>query len=250
MKLYIYPNLTEERYIEKVKKALEVLKGKGHECILNKEDGHTLYGEESFDSGSIDDCDLIVSLGGDGTFLRGNIEAVRHDKPICGINCGNVGYLCACQLKDIEDLDLDSLQETDVSMLEMEYEGKTYSILNEVIIGKDYFGGTVELEYEIGPKTDRFRGDGMILCTATGSTAYNYSAGGEIFKDEDRLIGITPICAHNRHARPFRIDESENIRVRLLNPKYSATIYADGIVIGPMTEIFVRSGRKKARVLK
>ena len=250
MKLYIYPNLTEDRYIEKVKKAIDILKRKGHECVLNKEDSLTLYGEEPFGNLTIDDCDLVMSLGGDGTFLRGNIEAVNHDKPICGINCGNLGFLCAYQLKDIENMDLNQLKETEVTMLEMEYDGKNFSILNDAVIGKDYFGGTIELEYEAGDQSGRFRGDGLIVCTATGSTSYNYSAGGEIFNDEDRCIGITPICAHNRSSKPLLVDEKESVRVRLLNPKYSATIYADGIEVGPMNEIFIRSGKKKTKILK
>ena len=248
-KVYIFPNLTEERYIEKVKKAISCLEEKGHVCILDRNDGFLLYGKDYQEKGKIDDCELIVALGGDGTFLRGCQLALKHDMPICGINCGNVGFLCACHLKEINDLDLDSLKEKKLSLLQFDYKDKTYAVLNEVVIGKDYFGGTVELEYDTGSRKERFRGDGLIVCTATGSTAYNTSAGGKAFKEEEDLIGITPICPHTRNIHAFTTDEKRNVKITLINKKYSASIFADGILIGKLDEITVRLSERKVKVL-
>ena len=248
-KIYIFPNLTEERYIEKVRKAIACLEQKGHICVLNRNDGFLLYGDDYQEKGSIEDCEFIVSLGGDGTFLRGCQLALRHDMPICGINCGNVGFLCVCQLKEIDDLDLDVLKEKKLSLLQFDYEGKTHIVLNEVVIGKDYFGGTIELEYDSEDRKERFRGDGLIVCTATGSTAYNTSAGGMTFKEEDDLIGITPICPHTRNIHALTIDEKQSVKITLINKKYTASIFADGILIGKLDEISVRLSDRKIKVL-
>ena len=248
-KIYIHANLTEERYIAKVLKAISALKKKGYECIINQVDGFILYGDKYKSSGKINDCDLIVSLGGDGTFLRGCKVAVENDLPICGINCGNLGFLCACQLNDIDSLDLEALKMKELSLLQFEYGGNTYNALNEVVVGKDYFGGTVELEYECDEAKGRFKGDGLIICSATGSTAYNLSAGGRIFKEEDDLIGITPICAHTKDTKPVCVDNSQIIKVRLAYKKYSASIYADGNLIGPLDEISIGLSKHKVKVL-
>ncbi|MBR2788646.1 MAG: NAD(+)/NADH kinase [Erysipelotrichaceae bacterium] len=248
-KVYIFPNLTEERYIEKVKKAIGSLERKGYICILNKDDGTVLYGNEFEAQGDISDCSLIVSLGGDGTFLRGCQVALNNDLPICGINCGNLGYLCACQLKEIDDLDLDKLKQKELYILQFEYESNTFTALNEVVIGKDYFGGTIEVEYECDESRKRFKGDGLIVCTATGSTAYNVSAGGKAFKEEDGLIGITPICPYTRDVKAIRVDQRNRVKIRLVDKKYSASIFADGRLIGKLDEITVRLSERKIKVL-
>lgn len=248
-KIYIYPNLTEERYIEKVKKAIASLEKKGHICVLNKKDGTLLYGEEYEEKGKIDDCDFIASLGGDGTFLRGCKLALDHDMPICGINCGNLGFLCACQLKDIDDLDIDTLKQKDLSLLQFEYQGSVYNVLNEVVVGKDYFGGTVELQYSSGDRYERFKGDGLIVCTATGSTAYNISAGGTAFKEEDGMIGITPICPYTKGIKAITVDQKQNVKINLVDKKYTASIFADGILIGQLSEILVCMSKRKVKVL-
>ena len=248
-KIYIHPNLTEKRYIEKVRKAISALEEKGYKCILDSSDGVLLYGDDHTQNETIGDCDLIVSLGGDGTFLRGCQLALDNDMPICGINCGNLGFLCACQLKDIDDLDIDALELKELSLLQFEYKGKIYNALNEVVVGKDYFGGTVELEYSSGNHHGKFRGDGLIVCTATGSTAYNISAGGTVFKEEDGLIGITPICSHTRGVNAVTVDQSQSVKICLVDKKYTASIFADGIAIGKLNEIIVSLSDRKVKVL-
>ena len=248
-KIYIFPNLTEERYIEKVRKAIASLEGKGHLCVLNRDDGILLYGDKYAEKGKISDCDLIVSLGGDGTFLRGCRLALENDMPICGINCGNLGYLCVCQLKNIDDLDFDKLILKQLSLLQFEYRNKTYNALNEVVVGKDYFGGTIELEYSSGRYSKRFRGDGLIVCTATGSTAYNVSAGGQAFKEEDGLIGITPICPYTEGVNALTVDNKKSVKISLVDRKYTATIFADGMKIGQLSKITVSRSNRKIKVL-
>lgn len=249
-KLYIYPNLTEERYIEKVKKALNVLEDKGYECNLRKKDGELLFGKTYKPKRDIDDCDLIVTLGGDGTFLRGTKLAIEKDMKICGINCGNLGFLCAYQLKDIDKVDFNSLKTSKSNVLEFDYNNNTFIALNEVVVGKDYFGGTVELEYKTKKLSNRFKGDGLIICTATGSTAYNISAGGKAFKDEDEIIGITPICAYTKGIKPECVNEKEVIKIKLVDSKYTASIFADGILIGQLDEIDIKLSKRKAKILK
>ena len=248
-KIYIYPNLTEERYIEKVKKAIASLEDKGHICVLNENDGVLLHGEKFKEKGKLSDCDFIVSLGGDGTFLRGCQLALDNDMPICGINCGNLGFLCSCQLKNIDDLNIDELKLKELSLLQFEYNGFIYNALNEVVVGKDYFGGTVELEYSSGECHGRFRGDGLIVCTATGSTAYNISAGGTVFKEEDGLIGITPICSYTRGVNALTVDQKQSVKISLVDKKYTASIFADGIEIGQLNEIVVAMSDRKIKVL-
>lgn len=249
-KLYIFPNLTEDRYIAKVKKALSALKDKSYHCILEKDDSLKLYGILPEGNEGIKDCDLIVTLGGDGTFLRGGKLAVEYDKPICGINCGDLGYLCACNLKEIDDVNLEELKERKLSLLEFEYDGRMYYAVNEVIVGKDYFGGAIQLEFAVNDHEYFFKGDGLIVTTATGSTGYNLSAGGRQFKERSSRIGITPICPHDRNIKAFLTKRENIIKIRLRNPKYTAGVYADGMHIGQLDSLTVRNSKKKITVLK
>lgn len=240
-RLYIYPNLTEERYINKARHVIDFLNNKGYECIFRKQDSLIIYDKE-IEFSDIDNFDVVVSLGGDGTYLRAAKFAIERSKPICGINCGNVGYLCTFNINDLDEIDFNNLIEKEKSLLEFEYDNKKYYSVNEVVIGKDYFGGTVELEYMVKDSV-RFKGDGLIICTNTGSTGYNLSAGGEIFKDE--LIGITPICAHSRSVDPIYVNSDSLVKVILHNKKYSASIYSDGVLVGSFDELDIKYSDKK-----
>ena len=247
-KLFIYPNLTEERYISKVKKAIHILKEKGYECLLNKEDNLRLFNNADY-IGEASDCDLIVTLGGDGTFLRGSKLALSLDKPICGINCGDLGYLCTYQLKNIDKVDFESLKISKSSTIEFEYNNETYYALNEVVIGKDYFGGTIHLKYSIDDEEYIFKGDGLIICTSTGSTGYNKSAGGSIFKDDDKME-VTPICPNGDIVKPMIVDNEAVINVELINPKYTASIYVDGNLLGPLNKIAIKDSKRSVKILR
>ena len=105
-------------------------------------------------------------------------------------------------------------------------------------------------EYKTKKLSNRFKGDGLIICTATGSTAYNISAGGKAFKDEDEIIGITPICAYTKGIKPECVNEKEVIKIKLVDSKYTASIFADGILIGQLDEIDIKLSKRKAKILK
>lgn len=249
MKLYLYPNISSERYIEKVRSCIEKLVTKGYECFLSEEDSQILKQEIMADQDILKDCDLIVTLGGDGTFLRGAQIALEYDMPVCGINCGHLGYLCAYSYDNIDDIDFSELQSYEVSLLEYDDGERAYA-LNDIVIGKDYFGGTVSLSVKVdGNKLYDFIGDGLIISTPLGSTAYNYSAGGKKLDIDSHKLAITPICAHTRDACPVQVNDDVCIEVELLKEHYSASTYIDGVKLSGLRRAEIKLSERKLKML-
>lgn len=158
----------------------------------------------------IDSAHLLVCLGGDGTLLHTARRIIGHPIPIIGVNLGNVGFLAELGENDLECLIEAANRNYTPSprmMIKVEVERNNRVIyedyaLNEVIL-RGYLQAIKLTATGDGRKVLEYNGDGLIISTPTGSTAYSLSAGGPLVEPTAKNIILTPICAHSMSARSF-----------------------------------------------
>ena len=201
--------------------------------------------------------DLVVALGGDGTFLRASRLAVGTDIPVVGVNLGRLGFLTA-----IPDVHLEEGLEKVVSgdaVIEhrfrlharIEMEGvitdEKFYALNDVVVHTTGAARVTPLTLSIGAPASRvdedgydldgmeevgsFAADGVIISTPTGSTAYSMSAGGPIIVPEVEAIVVTPICPHSLAVRPLVVPAHATLRVGSLDHDGDHQVTVDGQVV-------------------
>jgi len=167
--------------------------------------------------------DCLLSVGGDGTFLKIARCAVRNDIPVAGINLGRLGFLNEIDLSNLESC-LDKLRKGNFSVIrrsvlnidiyrEEEKIDNTIAI-NDAVLSREIIARVMKLSLYINSqKVETYHGDGIIICTPSGSTAYSLSAGGPIVSPELDAIVITPLCPHSLHARTIICTPQDEIKV-------------------------------------
>jgi NAD+ kinase len=183
-------------------------------------------------------ADLIIVLGGDGTFLSIARQAVEAQVPVAGFNLGTLGFLTAMKKEFLaEGLGHIFGGRAVVSrrkLLQVDFRGQTYTALNDVVINKGTIARIVKLLLAInGDTVAEMKGDGVILATPTGSTAYSISAGGPIVSPEVNGIVITPICPHSLTFRPLVVPDGARVTVQLLTPHMDTYVTIDGQTVLP-----------------
>lgn len=185
-----------------------------------------------------DSLDLIIVLGGDGTILsvaRGINGKV--DVPILGINIGNLGFLSSVEISDI-DLAFKKLRNLEYrvekrillksNIPEDINEGQSLA-LNDIVISRGSLSRMIRFQIFIdGKRYYTFKGDGLIVATPTGSTAYSFSAGGPFVYPTVDAITLTPICAHTTGVQPIVLNSNSNIEVKIVNNNEEFNIIFDG----------------------
>lgn len=195
----------------------------------------------------IRDVDAVIILGGDGAILHASVIAAKRGVSIIGVNFGNLGFLAEFEKDEWENVkNLLVQMEQGVcpvlkrSLLQIEIFGKTYYALNEVALQRDpsmdATKGTqiLRVQMQSCAGVDTIAGDGLLVCTPTGSTAYSLSAGGAILTPEVPVFMMTPICAFSMRSRPIVFPDTERLSFRITRGK--GTILADGMAIGPIPE--------------
>ena len=176
-----------------------------------------------------------LSLGGDGTFLHTSRIFAGTDIPIMGINLGRFGFNTTIEIKDF-DIIFKNFLENKVEYeykklldVEIEKEKEIYSVLNEGVISHTGISRMIRLKVEVeGQSVCDFRGDGLIISSPTGSTAYNLSAGGPILHPSVDAYVICPICPHTLAIRPYIMPFSENIHITVEESTAQPQITLDG----------------------
>lgn len=195
-------------------------------------------GAQGFDPGSID---LLVTLGGDGTLLRGARMVAEHDVPVLGVNFGYLGFLTSITPDELEPA-LDRMLAGDYWLdprftLEACIEGSNgsrgsnYIALNDAVLHKGGFARVVRLAVSIGPdrqEIGNYTADGIIVATPTGSTAYSLSAGGPIVVPTVECILATPICPHTLVVRPLVIPANVEVHLESITPAAELMLTVDG----------------------
>lgn len=254
MKLFMCPNLSKERYIKSSLKCINSLIDNGFDCYFSKADSLTLFKKE-YNVSSPSECDIIVSVGGDGAVLSASGIAFEFDKPLMGINGGRLGYLCAYELDEISSVtekDIMSLCHSPRSAVSFSNGEKTFKALNDIVIAKDNYGSVIKTDvFCDGKKLMSFRGDGVIVSTPTGSTSYNFSAGGPILSPDSKCIAITPICPHLSDARTLVVPDTYVLDIKVSeNSQNKAYLYCDGIVCSePCTAVTIKKYPREVTLL-
>lgn len=203
--------------------AAQLLLAEGTRVVLAAEDGFAppdgavcLPGAQA-----LTQADAVVTVGGDGTMLHAAKECARHGLPVLGINLGRTGFLATCELDEMEQK-LHKLAAGEFSvehraLLQAECAGADGPLiaLNDLVVYSGQRRQTVDLDILCdGLPVSNCRGDGVILATPTGSTAYSLSAGGPILDARIRGLVVTSICAHSlqRPAIVFAADRRITVR--------------------------------------
>jgi NAD+ kinase len=187
--------------------------------------------------------DCLISLGGDGTFLRAARYCFKRGIPLLGINVGNLGFLAEVNLDDfksaIDKLLADNYKIEERMLLELELyrDGKIikekdfpFIALNEFTINRNLMSKIIDLEIIINDfKFINFRADGLIIATPTGSTAYSLSAGGPIVEPNNQVIILTPLCAHNLFTRSTVLNTENKIEIQIKTKNDNDCLSIDGI---------------------
>jgi len=177
----------------------------------------------------------ILVLGGDGTFLRAVPAAYEKDIPLLGINLGRLGFLTEITLEEacpvLEALVQDNCALEERLLLEVHYQKETFYALNEAAIIKGPLGHMIHLRVHREEKEITiYHGDGLIISTPTGSTAYKLSAGGPIVYPTSDVFVLTPVCPFMLSARPIVIPATRALRVELLSRTEEVHLLLDGYI--------------------
>ena len=209
-----------------------------------------------------DKLDLLIVLGGDGTLLgvARDING-KYDVPILGVNIGNLGFLSSIEIQDFSEA-LKMIKNgqyiiqnrilLECTMLNQDDNDKGKA-LNDVVIARGTLSRMAKFEVFIDNKLYyRFKGDGLIVSTPTGSTGYSFSAGGPfIYPDVDVII-LTPICPHTRGMQPIVLKSSSEILIKAEN--YNGEIYLtfdgqEAKQINDNTSIIIKKAKQIAKIL-
>ncbi len=237
-KIAVIPNTDKDFELKATYELVKILKGFGKDVLIDKNVG---FMDKSLvcetDKNGMLEADLIIVLGGDGTILEIAEEAAKSDTPIFGINLGNLGFLTQAEevsreiFEDIFSGNY-SIRESMMlcaSVMENDKKIGEFTALNDIVI-KGELARMVNIKLDIdGTNTNNYPADGVIIATATGSTAYSLSAGGAIVHPELDAIMITPICPHTLKTRCMLIPDSKTVEVSFLKPyRNNAILNADG----------------------
>lgn len=188
-----------------------------------------------------DEVDLLVTLGGDGTLLRGaRLVAPRH-VPVLGVNLGYLGFLTSITPQELEDALprffagdywLDERFTLEARVVNGSgVPGPSYVALNDAVLHKGGFARVIRLAVHVGPdhqEVATYTADGIILSTPTGSTAYSLSAAGPVVHPAVDCILATPICPHTLVLRPLVLPATAEITVEVLSPSEELILTVDG----------------------
>jgi len=163
--------------------------------------------------GVVNNSDMVICLGGDGTFLRAARKVYKSGLPMLGINLGSLGFLTEIEKNDIDnavehifsnDYKIEERMMLEATIYKKGEEPESDIAINDAVISRGSVSRIIHVKtYINGIFVDTFPGDGLIVSSPTGSTAYSLSAGGPIIEPDTDLLLVTPICPHILYTRSF-----------------------------------------------
>jgi NAD+ kinase len=209
------------------------------------------------------DIDMLITLGGDGALLGGARWAGPAGTPVLGVNLGRLGFLTAVKLEEMDDAIasiaagdylIDERMALEVSTEQGDAAEEPYYALNDAVLHRGGLVRVVTLKVWVDDEeVGLYRGDGVIVATPTGSTAYSLSAGGPILDPQLGAIVITPICPHTLAVRPLVLRATAQITIEVVATPEHLMLTIDGQVgseLEPGDRIIVRKSDRPARLVR
>lgn len=227
--IVLRPNTPELKdYFFRLKKALEE---NGIEPILDKNSANMIgIDGEEWDK-LCKSVDIFISVGGDGTLISTVRNSFEYQKPTLGINMGRLGFLTDIQKDEIESFAKKlvnkeyRIDKRMVLEVELKSKNKKMFALNDLVITRKHISKMVHIKASIDNKPfNTYYGDGLIISTPTGSTAYNISAGGPLIYPFSQIFVITPICPHSLTQRPLVLPASFEIDIEINDDEKAAAV--------------------------
>lgn len=239
MKVILSPNPYRDRGLRTAQSAGRILRNAGVETVfclpfpLEPDNRPDLPGQVVLNllEQELPTADVMACFGGDGTLLHAAKSAHRYDVPVVGVNLGSVGFIAELEVGELSMLGrlasgrfrLEERMMLDVSV---QRDGRVLyrdTALNDAVVTKGGVARVLELEVT-GDRVVMacFSGDGVVVSTPTGSTAYSMAAGGPIVEPTAQNIIVTPICAHSMRAKSVVLDRARTVGVRTAKGVYKA----------------------------
>ncbi len=263
-KVVLNPNPSRDKNFDCTKKVAEFFKKNGVEvCVFKDVHGSENTGATPLDfSSAVKDADLIISFGGDGTLLHTANQVAGLGLPVLGINIGRIGYMAELESNEIELLkniidgkfEVEERMRIDVSVRRGDKTVYRRTALNDAVIMKTGLLWIIDLDiYADEMFISRYSGDGVLVATPTGSTAYSLSAGGPIIDPLSKNITITPVCAHALTAKPIVLSHERTIKIISKSPENSAVAMSidgeDGFELMHDDEIIIKEAEEKTKLI-
>ena len=227
-------NPTKTSGFEVARELRDILAERGLSVTTGITLAHAL-GTPELAEGSFEECDLLMVLGGDGTLLSALDYALPKNIPMLGINLGRMGFMTevdpANLRRDVSEvLDGNYTIDSRMTLTVAGQNENNFFALNDIVLTRSTPSVRIlSLEIEVnGIVVDRISGDGLIVATATGSTAYSLSAGGPIIRPGLDCLVITPICPHTLNTRPVVVSSNDVIKIRVMDDRGGAQAVMDG----------------------
>lgn len=238
--ILVLPNPLKPEAVELTGKLVTLLTELGFAPVLEIEVANQIgfrrFGKE--ESEIWDNLDLVMVLGGDGSMLNAARKVFPREIPLLGVNLGHLGFLTRVESNNLKsaltNLKNGNYQYEERTMLEAEVIRNRQAVanivgLNELVLTRNAFAKMVRLDAWIDEEFfTTYPADGLIVATATGSTAYSLSAGGPILDPRLKAILVTPICAHSLYARPLVLSENAQVKVCVNSSRTEVSLTADG----------------------
>ncbi len=260
----VFPNVNKTESIDVMRRIKKFFSEKAVRIVMSKEKAAIFSCPEfGVDDLTRERIDLGVSIGGDGTLL-GVCRSLYNEKiPACGINIGRVGFLADIELSELEarleDLLVGNYQIVERTVISGSVDSKGNRRflghgLNDVVISKGGLSRMLHLGLRVNDTyIDDYKADGVIVATATGSTAYSLSAGGPIVNPNVPVLLITPICPHTLDARPMIIPDTDEVEIYIAAVHQDIQLTFDGqesFQLLPGDVVYIRKGKNPANIIK
>lgn len=206
--------------------------------------------------------DLILVFGGDGTMLKAAREIAGHATPVLGINAGHLGFLTAVSPNHLQAA-LHRIWEGRFQIEERalldgivcrNHEHSTLLALNDFVLSRGLTSRLIELEVRVNDELlTRYRCDGFIASSPTGSTAYSLAAGGAIVSPDTEALTLTPICPHTLSIRPVVVNLASTVSVKVVSSRLVAILAADGqqqVELATGDTVTIRRSARSVRLLQ